>query len=847
MLEEEAETLGNLGHLYSELLVHWMSEGETQAALELSGMLVRFGPDPTLEDKRKLHERLGIDSSPLAEPVPILGGWEYSETFKKAVRPLAGKEPLATAVVLANALEEMVQLRMEERTEEEYRDEDVSEVWCRRLDRISRSFEEPSNVLVECLTFACERVFEQAPSQAIDLDGFLRTKRWKIFKRLREHLLARFPGDETKAWIRELMLSRDDYSHSLHGHEFQQMVRSAAEHFGEELLTQEERRVIFEAILIGPPKATYKRLWGDAFTEERFEDSKTYFQRMQIKPFSTILFGGYADHFRALEADSSYPLPDDGYSPVGEVKGGWIESQSPRSADDLATLADEELFDFINGWDQEHDFETGKMGDGWLVRITIEALADAFGKVFLEVVLPENHRVQFWLEHKEKIRRTIYVNAIIDSMADYVKAGGTDRVEHAMMMCDWVISHADHVPQADVAQDGRSGSHIDWRSSRRAVVDLARTCIDAGPEVAAVNRERFVNVLKRVCTEFDWSLDTDQPAPSHGDDPYSQAINCTRSRALEGLIQLAVQLKRHSAKADSSFVAEILEQRISGEPGLPLTIPEYAVLGKRLSDLLSLGEGWVASRQPNFFPQDSLPKWRATFGSLLHYDAYNTRVFEAIRDQFVFALDSLHDLEQEDSTSRDLIGDLGNHLFVYYLCGTFPLRGPESLLARFFENTSGNRVRWAKLFTDAGFVMRRANNPPVEDIERAKEFCIWRLEQGDEWELEGFWIWLEAECLEPEWRLNFYSRTLDICHQKGAMLYGVVRTLEGFLPEHLGAVVECFAKLIENLDTDRFTVQEDAAKQILQVGLESTDDDVNRNAKRVLDNLLRRGRSEFLD
>ena len=97
------------------------------------------------------------------------------------------------------------------------------------------------------------------------------------------------------------------------------------------------------------------------------------------------------------------------------------------------------------------------------------------------------------------------------------------------------------------------------------------------------------------------------------------------------------------------------------------------MLGKRLADILSLDEDWVAGHQPNFFPQDSLPKWRAAFGSLLHYTGYNIRVFEAIKDQFVVALDSLHDLEQEDSTSRDLIGDLGIHLFVYYIVWQVPV------------------------------------------------------------------------------------------------------------------------------------------------------------------------------
>ena len=71
----------------------------------------------------------------------------------------------------------------------------------------------------------------------------------------------------------------------------------------------------------------------------------------------------------------------------------------------------QKLLDFINEWDQEHDFQTGKMGDGWLVHVTIEALADAFGKVFREVVLPEDHRVRFWLDSKEKIARTISLKA----------------------------------------------------------------------------------------------------------------------------------------------------------------------------------------------------------------------------------------------------------------------------------------------------------------------------------------------------------------------------------------------------------------------------------------------------
>ena len=77
------------------------------------------------------------------------------------------------------------------------------------------------------------------------------------------------------------------------------------------------------------------------------------------------------------------------------------------------------------------------------------------------MVLPDYHRVQFWLDNKENIAKTIYVKAIIVSMGSYVGEGRFDRFEEAMTMCDWVISHPDRVTPADVAQDAKSGGHIE--------------------------------------------------------------------------------------------------------------------------------------------------------------------------------------------------------------------------------------------------------------------------------------------------------------------------------------------------------------------------------------------------
>ena len=49
-------------------------------------------------------------------------------------------------------------------------------------------------------------------------------------------------------------------------------------------------------------------------------------------------------------------------------------------------------------------------------------------------------------------------------------------------------------------------------------------------------------------------------------------------------------------------------------------------------------------------------------------------------------------------------------------------------------------------------------------------------------ELRHFTTWLQAECLDAEWRLKAYSKILDICKVEGAGIR--LETLCKMLPEH---------------------------------------------------------------
>ena len=836
-----------LGHWYTELMEHWVKENETQAAQELAEVLVRFDPDPLLEEKRGQYLELGLDWSPPVSPVPRLRNWEYRRMFEQAVRPLAERDPFAMACILANAVEKMVQLRTQEKSLDEVGEEDLSEAWCRRLNRIDDSYEEPSNVLVECLTFACERVFETLPDLITELDETLRGHRWRIFNRLRQHLYAGYPSDQTKPWVREFVLGRDDYSSSSHRYEFQQMVRSACQQFGDEFLDSAERTGIFDTILNGPPKERYLEEWGDGFTDERFERRKRLFHTMQLKPFSSVLFGSYSDYFQELEGESDQEISDDNYMLIGDSIGGAVLSQSPLSPEDFAGLTDPELLDHINQWDEEFWYTTGEGRRGGFIEVSVEGLANAFRDFFREHIMLEDVRLGYWIEHLDAIERTIYVRAIVSGFDEYLKQGGLDRIEESLKICKWVLSHADD-DSSDGLRDGEQSRDVShWRNARRTVGDFVETCLREENNVSVLVKDQLGELLDLLCAQFDGRLDNNEPVRLDRFDAYDEAINNTRSRALGSLVQFGFWLRRNDPEAELSFVSNTLDKRFSPDAEYPLTLPEYGMLGENFVRMLILHPDWAAGHKSDFFPQHDRDAWRAAFGSFLHFTRSYGEVFETLKSQFWFAVDNLPRRSESDHIRSILIDGLSEHLFIYYLRGLYPLKGEESPLERFYQKTSGRTEHWGTLFRHVGFILRNNDSLDQDLKERVTKFLEWRLEQGNGEELKEFWFWLESECLEAEWRLEAFSKTLDISQLDGTEIYGAVERLNELLASCPSGVMECFAKLTEKIGNDTIVIPSDPAKQILNVGLASTEEDIRQNAERALESLLRRGKSDLLD
>ena len=780
------------------------------------------------------------------DPQPQFGHWKYQKILNNGVRPLAEKEPYRVALILIDTVATMIPQTIHEEYLDKGRGKDVSEVWCRRLNVKGSAYEDSRATLVRTLTFACEKVYEKSSESVSDLDKVLRNQRWKVFKRLRQHLYALCPNEQTKPWIRELILKHGDYAREEHHYEFQRMIRCACEHFGEELLTEEERTQIFDAIRSGPSKTDFREWVGERFTEDLFRQRERRFHRMQFNLFVSVLFGEYAAYFQELEAEAKEQISDEDYSPFGKIKGGVMSERSPKSGEALAKLTDEKLLTYINEWQEEHHDK-----DNWLVEINIEALAKEFQSVFRDSIIADTDRLRFWMQNRERTERPIYVRAMVGAMQECVKAKDFDKLNDWLTFCEWVLSHPDQEHE-DYRHD-ESRENPCWHSSRRAVGDFVETCLKSDVDVPITARDPLTKLLEMLCTQFDWRLDRNKPVLLNQDDQLAEAINNTRSCALKSLVSFGFWLRWHDPKADISTITTILEKRFSSETDYPLSLPEYAILGLCYGNIFSLDRTWATDHKSDFFPQDKLPVWLEAFKNFLRFNRPFKPTFEILRDDFDFALEHLRGLRDQEHPDENPVDILGHHLFTYYLWEAYPLTGEESLLERFYRKTNDDRVRWANLFEHVGTMLQNSEKHLDHALkERCIRFFDWRFGVGDPTELRAFPYWLDAQCLDAGWRLEAYSKILDICISKkvkpcreheALRFESLCRMLAG----HTAKVVECFAKLTDCApEHDTYFLEAGEAKTIIQAGLESNDENVRKNAERARENLLRRGRFDFL-
>ena len=824
-----------------DLLAHWTNENQMEAALELAKAMVYFAPDPDSEEKQLRRREHPSDWTTILQPGPRLDQRDYMRMMEKGIRPLAQAEPYRVACLLISAMNALTYESMHQSDIDKQGEEDRSEILYPELRIPARGVLRPSDALLATMSFACEQSWEKDPALVASLDDNLRKRRWKIFRRLRQHLYARYPNQQTKPWVRDEILRHQDYHRWEHHYEFQYMIRRACESFGADLLTRDELTIIFDAIREGPDQEAFRQRVGEDYNEELFQQRQRYFHWKQLRPFRTVLFGEYWDYFRELEDAVGTEISDADYRPVGEGRSGVVSRRSPRAVEELLDMQDAELLDYINEWDDEC-----RDNDNWLEEVTIEALSEAFEVFFKDFVIPDAVKLQFWLSNRDRIQRPIYVRAMLNAMCSCIKEQQFDNLDLWLDTCKWVISHPDSEREPSIWPADKLHKNPYWGDCRRVagdlLGDLVKTCDDKHLALPQAAFDQLPDLFDMLCTQYDWSLDEKHRVFPDSDQWLDEAINNTRSRALQDAVRFGALLRRNDPEADVGRITATLERRLSPDSTYPLTLAERVILSKSYESALTLDETWAIGQRSAFFPQDDLSAWAEAFGAFLRFHSPSKCYFEILEDDFKYAVQCLPELSEGQPSQAAFLNVLGQWLFRYYLEGQYPCSGNGSLIEQYYQMTDGHRENRANLFNYVGRLLYRTVQEMSPDVEhRVKVFFEWRLEAGDPTELAEFGFWLQASCLDEGWRLNSFSKILDVWKEGEFPRRFDWEPIAEMLPEHTGGVVNCFAKIVEGFRGDSTYIRLEPAKRILSAGLASQYEMVKREAQLARESMFNSG------
>ena len=161
------------------------------------------------------------------------------------------------------------------------------------------------------------------------------------------------------------------------------------------------------------------------------------------------------------------------------------------------------------------------------------------------------------------------MRAIINAMQVHVKDKNFGQLNEWLTFSEWILSHPDREHNRDYKQGDESRENQNWTNARRAVGDFIGVCLEKDVDVPITAREKLAKILEMLCTQYDWNLDKGNPDKLYRNDPLTEGINNTRSRALEDLVKFGFWLRRHEPQCKTPEVTTLLAKRFSSETDYP--------------------------------------------------------------------------------------------------------------------------------------------------------------------------------------------------------------------------------------------------------------------------------------
>jgi hypothetical protein len=816
----------------AELMTHLARGGETASAIGLARTILSLSPDPRTTTTQADNGPF----RPAPEPRTRFDVWMYKKIVDEHVPTLVEKCGMQAFSLLVELLESAV--RLSQHPEEVDSEEDYSFVWRPAIEDHEQNHDhEVKDWLVTAVRDAAARLI---PSEGVVVLQRLEQRRYKVFKRLALHFRREFSNLD---FVRtaQMMVDPTIFADSGFRHEYYRLLEA---HFGR--LSGDVQSQYYELVEKGPE-------WKAGGDEHEVGEPQTDtvqiaaaargWQRNKLWPIREFLSEPRRQHLEAIVSECGEPFHPDFTSYRTGVQCG---PNSPKSDSELKEMSIDELVEFLRSFTEGRP--PGSNID--------EPSAEGLGRVLTVVVAEEPRKYADAADRFRGLDPT-YVRAILQGLRQAPLQDRPFSWSQVLTLCQWAVQQQREIP-------GRKGRlwdiDPDWGWTRKAIADLLIDLCNRD-QLSQDHRNELWGVFETLTNDPD-------PTPEDerrliGRSPAQYAINTTRGRALQTVIQYASWVRRQAAATpgaesaarngldDLPEVRAVLDRHL--DPAIDPSLAIRSVYGEYLPWLHSLDHNWVGQSLSRIFPSGESPLWDAAWDTYVTFCPVYDAVFSVLHAEYERAIERLGTGAQEADSGFDPEEKLVDHLLMMYLRGKLTFGDDQSLLSKFYRKATP-RLR-ARAITFVGHVVHDSQEALEEDIlyririlwEIRLAACKTASDPAALAELLSFGWWFASGKFADTWAFQQLEQVLLLTHQvePDHMVVERLATVTAAAP---APALNCLRLLIEG-DNDGWRVLgwSKEIRTVLQAALHHGDDVTKAAAVDLVHRLGAKGYSQFRD
>gem|GEM_PF-4490487 len=785
------------------LVKRFLEAGQAQAALELS---------------RTLFEVLPPDPAPEGRPFHIprvntrIDRYWYQQILSEISTDLArkcGREALSFVIGL---LENALAFESAGRGPPH----DASYIWRPAIDAPpERSLVEIPDTLLVAARDISEVLAAEADDNTLkELIHFLETRPWNAEHRLAWHLLTRH-GARLLDEIAARLTNKTTFDDSAFRHEYYVMAKAWYS-----VLPAGVKSQILNLVLEGPD---HLPAWIEYVRERTGSSPSTEEQQAYQERWWRDRLSPIKDHLPA-ELHATYDQWIIKYGPpefdeaTVRHSGGFVGPASPKKANDLLGMSDDELHRFLTTY--EADDDEAWAPEGWEDVGLARELESA--------VKSDPNRFAARSVDFAKLRPR-FVKAIANGFTQAVKGKSGPDWETLLHFTEAALEHRSPEVRGELEMGLLSLLDVGLRESDTACpIDL---------------RGRLWAILQRLSSHPNPTPEEEKShAPGFGD-LHGYSINTVRGTALRTVIDYALWVYRslgdHAILTrDMPEVATLLEEHLDviTDP-TPSTRTAY---GERLPWLILMDKEWASRQVQRIFPDDlNLEVYRrAAWQGYMQLPRAYDDPFRILRAQYERAIQEL--VSEPNRIDTEETNHVAEHLMEVFWRGLVNLGDPDRLIEKFFERAPISLRQHA--IRDIGVGLQHPQTVLKGDAkQRLEQLYDWRLDQTeDAEELEGFGRWYTSGHFDEPWATSRLLKTLQKTgfrfHDEDVI--GVLAKSAASIADKVSAI-----ELLIKRDEDYWRIENwlPEGKPIIEEASRSTDAVTRGRAAAIIDDLVRRG------